>query len=224
MYVLSCSWIAIQMCQGLLYPLWPFHCHSVFFGPSLLCGVFTLLASSLSLSSLGCFSASSLSLCSLFSLLICMSTVVSQDSPTCFSTLNPKLICTKTKAYLNAASCNPSELKIRTMHSTNWLTFHTHRLHNRQAVWSVKWSRSVLYTSRLVCCCNHLDVFVTCPGVFPTWPADMWPKTGRLPVLTGSNQVRSWVFTTGWFPFKYGQFVSMACRGVTSGYLTTTGR
>ena len=47
--------------------------------------------------------------------------------------------------------------------------------------------------------------------VFPSCPAEMLPtlrlKTGRLIVLTGSVQIRSVMFKTGLYAFKYGQLV-----------------
>ena len=45
-------------------------------------------------------------------------------------------------------------------------------------------------------------------------------KTRRLCVLMGSDLVRLGLFSTGWFPFKYGHYCSMACYGVLSGYWT----
>ena len=63
--------------------------------------------------------------------------------------------------------------------------------------------------------------------MFPASPAEMlatlWSKTWRLVFLTGSDKIRS-VMLTGQFPFKYGQFVCMACREVVSWYRTMTGR
>ena len=62
--------------------------------------------------------------------------------------------------------------------------------------------------------------------MFPACPAEMlltlWLKTGRLPVLIGSAQVRLAKFTID--RFKYSRFVCKACRVVVSRYLTTTGR
>ena len=51
-----------------------------------------------------------------------------------------------------------------------------------------------------VCFCNHLVGF-----------------------LMESDQIRSVMFMTGRFAFKYGQFVLMTCHRVLSCYLTTTG-
>ena len=51
---------------------------------------------------------------------------------------------------------------------------------------------------------------MVCRDVFTDSPAEMLltlkSKNWRLPVLTGSDQVRSVVFMTGRFPFKYGLF------------------
>ena len=71
-------------------------------------------------------------------------------------------------------------------------------------------------------------VFMACLYVFPACLAEMlltlqW-KTGRLPVVTGSVQVRSVMFMTGLFAFKCGQFVLMACLKVESWYLIRTVR
>ena len=49
-------------------------------------------------------------------------------------------------------------------------------------------------------------------------------KTGRLSVLTGSDQIRLVMFMTGRFAFKYSQFWCIACREVVSWYLTVTGQ
>ena len=69
---------------------------------------------------------------------------------------------------------------------------------------------------------------MACRDVLPACPAEMLTtlqlKTGRLPVLMGIVEVRSEMFVTGQFPFKYGWFVCMACGEVDSWYLTTTGR
>ena len=59
--------------------------------------------------------------------------------------------------------------------------------------------------------CNRLVGygFMACLYVFPACPADMlptlWWKTGRLPISMESVQVRSVMFTTGLFTFKYGR-------------------
>ena len=51
------------------------------------------------------------------------------------------------------------------------------------------------------------DVFLVCPAEMLL---TLWLKTWRLPVLTGSDQVRLVMFTTGRFCVKYGRFVSTA--------------
>ena len=65
------------------------------------------------------------------------------------------------------------------------------------------------------------------PGVFLAYPAAMLqslqPKTLGLPVLMPSDRVRSGLFITDQFPFKYDQYCSTGSRGVLSGYWTTTG-
>ena len=62
--------------------------------------------------------------------------------------------------------------------------------------------------------------------VFPACPAEMLTtlrlKTGRFPVLMGSDQIRLFMFMTGLFSFKYGRFVLMTCLEVESWYLTRT--
>ena len=63
-------------------------------------------------------------------------------------------------------------------------------------------------------------VFLACPAeMLPT----LWLKTGRLSALKGSVQVRSVMFTTGRFPFKYCQLVFRVCQEAESWYLSTTG-
>ena len=85
-YVLSCAWIAIEMCWPLLHLFISLSLLSVpgsfSVTPSSVCDcrVSALLASSHSFSSLCYFCASPfLSLCSLSSLLLCMSAAVSQN-------------------------------------------------------------------------------------------------------------------------------------------------
>ena len=67
---------------------------------------------------------------------------------------------------------------------------------------------------------------MVCHDVFPTCQAEMLPtlplKTWRLPVLTRSDQVRSLMFMTGWFPFKYSRFVCTAHWEVVFMCLNTT--
>ena len=69
---------------------------------------------------------------------------------------------------------------------------------------------------------------MACLFLFLACPAEMlqtqWLKTGRLPILTGSDQVILIMYMTGLFPFKYGQFVLMGCQEVESWYLIKTGR
>ena len=64
--------------------------------------------------------------------------------------------------------------------------------------------------------------------MFPAFPAEMILilrlKTGILPVLIGSYQVRSVMFTTGWFPLKNDQFMSTACRQVEYWYSYSVGQ
>ena len=70
-------------------------------------------------------------------------------------------------------------------------------------------------------------LFMACQDVFLACRAAMlltlWLKTGRLPILTGSDQVSSFMYTTVLFAFKYSQFVLSACMEVESWYLTKTG-
>ena len=60
--------------------------------------------------------------------------------------------------------------------------------------------------------------FMLCPDVFMACPAVMLltliPKSWRLPLLRGSDQVKLGLFSTALFAFKYGWFVTMACCGV----------
>ena len=55
---------------------------------------------------------------------------------------------------------------------------------------------------------------------FAACPAEMLPtlrlQTGRLPILTGSVLVRSVMFMTDQFVFKYGQFIFTDCLAVES--------
>ena len=63
-------------------------------------------------------------------------------------------------------------------------------------------------------------MYLACPAeMLPT----LWLKTGRLPVLTENDQVRSVMFTTGLFAFKYAWFLLMACQKVESCFFTKTG-
>ena len=52
---------------------------------------------------------------------------------------------------------------------------------------------------------------MACCDVSPAFPAEILPtlclETCELLVLTGNDQVRSVLFMTGRFPFKYGQCV-----------------
>ena len=68
---------------------------------------------------------------------------------------------------------------------------------------------------------------MACRNVFPACPGDMLPtlplKTWRLPVLTGSDQIRLVMLTAGRFPFKYGWLMCTAYQEVVFRYLTTTG-
>ena len=69
---------------------------------------------------------------------------------------------------------------------------------------------------------------MACPRVFPVCPGEILltlrPKISRHTILTGCDQVRSGMFTTVQFPFKYGQCVSTAYCEVVFGYLTVTGK
>ena len=60
----------------------------------------------------------------------------------------------------------------------------------------------------------------------PASPAEMLmtlqSKTWRLPILTGTDQVRLVMFKTVQFAFKYSRFVYMACQEVMFRYLTKT--
>ena len=105
------------------------------------------------------------------------------------------------------------------MHSLCQLPFCKHSLHKRQAVgWDneaslsntlLGWSVTVtalLVSFSILSCCEVTD-FV---------PQDS--KTSSL----GGNRPSQVVVVR--FPFKYGQFCSMTCCGVLSGYLPMTGR
>ena len=68
------------------------------------------------------------------------------------------------------------------------------------------------------CLLLYLDcpfLFTACRYLFQACHVEMLPtlqlKTGKLPVLVENVQVRTVMFTTGLFTFKYGQFVCMAC-------------
>ena len=65
---------------------------------------------------------------------------------------------------------------------------------------------------------------MACLYVFPVCHVEMlpiqWLRTGRLPVLTRSVQVR---FMTGLLAFKYDRLVFTDCQVVESWYCTRTG-
>ena len=65
-----------------------------------------------------------------------------QVSPICILTLNPKLICRNTKAYLNAARCNPSDARYQMINYTNCLTLKTDCITNKLWVSKMKLSCS----------------------------------------------------------------------------------
>ena len=105
--------------------------------------------------------------------------------------------------------------------------FYCHRFYNwHSAIMSSEMKQTCLYTSQLVCCCNHRFLLMSSPSVFLACPALMkstlWPKSSRLPILIGRNQVRSWLITKDQFIFKYSRYCFLAYHGVMSGYLNTT--